>query len=255
MKLKTIIVDDEKLARGRITRLLESDIQIEIIGECKNGFEALEMLSQKDVDLLFLDIQMPGMNGFEMLAKLTKNKIPTIIFVTAYDQFALKAFEVHAIDYLLKPFGDERFYSALEFAKTQISSNSDKNDFLASIKDLVSQNIPQQNFLKKISIKDNGKIYFVNTSDIIRIKSDGKYVEIIDSKNTHKLRAGISEIETKLDPQNFIRIHRSSIININQIKEIQHWYKNEYNFHMTNGDVVKSSSYYRNNLDKILSQF
>ncbi len=252
-KIHTIIVDDESLARMRIKRLVENDKEIVIVGEASNGLEAVEKLTNLKPDLVFLDVQMPELNGFEVLEQLETDCLPIIIFVTAYDQYALKAFEVHAVDYLLKPFEDERFYSSLEFAKEQLKSN-ESTSFTQKLINLISdKNKEPQKYLERIVVKSSGRIYFVKTKDIIRIKAAGKYLEILTNDKEHVIRQTMNDIESKLNPELFLRIHRSTIINIDQIQEIQHWYKNEYLFKLKNAEQFTSGGSYRKSLDRVLT--
>lgn len=253
-KIKVVIVDDEKLARDRIRRLLDASGDYEIISECSNGSDAVKFLSANEADLLFLDIQMPEMDGFEVVSSLRRDKLPIVIFVTAYDKYALKAFEIHAIDYLLKPFDDERFNSALEHVKEILDKNSHEV-FTEKLIDFLEEkeNELQHKFLDRIVIKTSGKIYFVNTEDVVRIKAAGKYLEIKDSEKVHTVRKTMAQIEEQLDSEKFIRIHRSVIVNIEHIKEMQHWYKNEYVVFLSNGEKFTSGSSYRKNLNPLLN--
>ena len=213
-------------------------------------------LNDNDIDLMFLDIQMPEMDGFEVLNHIDRNKLPVIIFVTAYDTYAPKAFEVHAIDYLLKPFDDERFNSALMHSE-EILKNKSKKMFTDKLIGLIEETDkiknPQYKFLERIVIKSSGRIYFVRTKDVIRIKASGKYLEIKDSQKDHKIRKTLTQLEEQLDPDRFIRIHRSVILNVDHITEMQHWYKNEYIFILSNGEKFTSGSSYRKNLEQILN--
>jgi two-component system LytT family response regulator len=253
-KIRVVIVDDEKLARDRIRRLLEPLDEFEIISECANGSDAVKYLTNNDTDLLFLDIQMPEMDGFEVVSNLNSANLPVIIFVTAYDKYALKAFEIHAIDYLLKPFDDERFKSAL-FHSKGILKNKSVETFPEKIIELLKEKgkNTRRKYLERISVKSSGRIYFVNTRDIIRIKAAGKYLDIMDSGGAHTIRKTMTQMEKQLDPEIFIRVHRSVIVNIRHIKEMQHWYKNEYVLFLSNGEKYTSGSSYRKNLDRLLN--
>jgi len=253
-KIRVVIVDDEKLARDRIRRLLEHSDAYTIISECTNGSEAVNFLSNNETDLMFLDIQMPEMDGFEVVSQLDRSKLPVIIFVTAYDKYALKAFEVHAIDYLLKPFDDERFNSALLHAN-EILDNKSKDTLTEKILGFLEEKETsmQNKYLERITIKSSGRIYFVNTKKIIRIKAAGKYLEIMDFEKEHTIRKTMTQLEEQLDPNRFIRVHRSVILNVEHIKEMQHWYKNEYIFILSNGEKFTSGISYRKNLDPLLN--
>lgn len=252
-KIKTVIVDDEQLARTRILQLLESDPEIEIVAECPNGLDAINTINELNPDLVFLDVQMPQFDGFQVLENLNISPLPIVIFVTAYDQYALKAFDVHAVDYLLKPFDDDRFFESIKYAKEKIKDSSVESasaKLTAMIKEI---NASSNEYLNRLIVKHNGRIYFVKTEDIICIKASGKYLDIFAGDKNHLIRKTMNEIECKLNPDQFIRVHRSAIINVDQIKEIQHWHKNEYVFILTNGEKIKSSSSCRKNLDKVLS--
>ncbi len=254
-KIRVVIVDDEKLARDRIRRLLKSRQEYEIISEFSNGSDAVNFLRNNDTDLMFLDIQMPEMDGFEVVGSLSKLNLPVIIFVTAYDKYALKAFEVHAIDYLLKPFDDERFNSALLHAESILDDKS-VDSFSDKLMDFLNaKERGQHKYLDRISIKSSGRIYFIDTKNILRIKSAGKYLEIMDLNSTHKIRKTMTQMEEQLDPQKFVRIHRSVIVNIGHIKEMQHWYKNEYVVFLSNGEKFTSGGSFRKNLDPLLNSF
>ncbi len=268
-KISILIIDDEALARKRIRRLIESEDDISIIGECFSGSDAVECIQEKSPDLIFLDVQMPELNGFEVLEKLNPDSLPIIIFVTAYDNYALKAFDVHAIDYLLKPFDDERFYLALQRARDQITST--KNDtikqkllnLLGDLKGSLTQSgnsdvtTLNQNhaYLDRICVKSAGSIYFVKTDEIERIKAAGKYLELKVKNQEHLIRQTMNQVESKLDPNQFLRIHRSTIINIDHIKKLQHWHKAQYAVILRNGEQLISSNSYRKNLERILNQF
>jgi two-component system LytT family response regulator len=252
-KLKILVVDDEALARRRITNLLQSLNQSHEIYESANGLDALRKLEDSQFDLIFLDIQMPEMNGFEVLENLELESTPPVIFVTAYDQYALKAFEVHAIDYLLKPFDDDRFNEAFDHTKKSLTKDKVA---IENLEKLLQERraMDESEYIERIVIKNKGRIYFVKTNDVITIKAAGKYLHIATENEEHTVRQTMTEIESKLDPKTFLRIHRSTIINIDRIKEMQHWYKNEYIFIMQNGDKVTSGSTYRKNLDVLLSE-
>ncbi len=266
MDLTILIVDDEILARNRIKKLLEKTAGIKSINECSNGREALEYLQSNTVDLLFLDVQMPEMDGFDVLQELEPKDIPLTIFVTAYDKYALKAFDVHAADYLLKPFDDDRFFEAFNLAKAQIElkqSGSIKQKIINIISDLKGitsgkesdENLNEYNeYPDKLVLKESGKIHFVNTDSIFYIKAAGKYLQLVSEEAEYSIRQTMAALEKKLNPAKFLRVHRSSIINIDKIKEMQHWYKSDYVFIMHNGERMFSGSSYRKNVEKILKQ-
>jgi len=257
--IKAVIVDDESLARTRIRRLLEKSGDITVVAECTNGLEVVEFFRTGEADLLFLDIQMPELDGFEVLDNFPTEKLPVVIFVTAYDKYALKAFDVHAIDYLLKPFEDERFYEALNYAR-ELLLKQNQNSLSGKLKDLLidylgKESTRDSDFYSKITIKTAGKYYLINTDEIIRIKAAGKYLEIKTKDEKYLTRKTIKEIGLTLNPAKFLRIHRSTIINIDFIKELQHWYKSDYIIVLANGEKFTSSKTYKLNVEKVLNQF
>ena len=233
------------LARKRVRRYLSIDPEIEIIGECANGNEAAVMIPQLKPDLVFFDVQMPGMSGFEVLEKLSDTKMPVIIFVTAYDEFAIQAFEVNALDYLLKPLNRERFYKALNRAKSLINlqkagnNNSNLQNLLENIKN---------NFPKRLTIKANGKVIFLLIDEIDWIQSAGNYLEIQAGKESYLTRETLNQIEQKLDPEKFIRIHRSVLVNLDRIKEMHPLFSGDQEIILRNGKRFTMTRNYRNNL-------
>lgn len=246
-KINTLIIDDEQLARKRIRGLLQKDKIIEIIGECKNGKEAVESILTNKIDLVFLDIQMPELNGFEVIQMLKKIKLPEIVFVTAYDNFAIKAFEVHAIDYLLKPFDDERFFKALRKAKRRINTGKYEKYF-DKIKELINKETPKMQYLKRILVKTGNRINILSMDEVIRIKAEGYYVKLFTETESHLIRESMGNLEKKLDPQNFVRVHRSTIININYIKELQTLFKGDYIVILQDGEKFAISKSYQKNV-------
>ncbi|MFC2135495.1 LytR/AlgR family response regulator transcription factor [Bacteroidota bacterium] len=253
-KISAIIVDDEELARTRIRRLLNDEKDIEIVTECSNGLEAVKAINDFKPDLVFLDIQMPEMDGFEVMENLGPGDLPFIIFVTAYDKYAIKAFDVHAIDYLLKPFDDDRFFNSIDHAREKINIKGSDNFTDKILNILNNYKTDKPKFKERLLIKTEGRFYFVKASEIIRIKAAGKHIDIRTTEKSHLMRKTMNEIESQLNPDQFIRIHRSAIINIDQIKEIQYWYKNEYIFILNNDEKIASSSSYRKNLDGVLDR-
>jgi len=245
--ISVLIVDDEKLARERIAFLLKDQTDISICAESSNGLQAIKDIHHYNPDLVFLDVQMPEKNGFEVLQEIDPEKMPTIIFVTAYDKYALDAFEVCAIDYLLKPFDDERFFRALK----KVRESTLKATTTMDLEKLIARSISGKTYCERISIKKDGRIYFVDTAEIVLIKASGKYINLQTASEIHLLRKSISLIDEELNPKDFVRIHRSTIVNISKIREMQHWHKGEYIFLMDNGEKVFSSSGYKENIQKL----
>jgi two-component system LytT family response regulator len=245
--IQALIVDDEPIAREYIRDLLKDEKTIEIAGEACNGLEALEAAIHRKPDLIFLDIQMPGMDGFEVLEHLLPDLQPHIIFVTAYDKYALKAFEVSAIDYLLKPFEKKRFSKALEKAKDIILSGKDR-DLQKRMHALIKDLKQEKKHLKRLLVKSRGRIYFLRADDIQHIEAAGNYVSLYAAGTEHLIRNTLNSIEKQLDPEKFVRIHRSTIVNIEFIRELQPQSSGEYILLMADGQRLTLSRTYKNNL-------
>ncbi|HEU4510077.1 MAG TPA: response regulator [Pyrinomonadaceae bacterium] len=245
-RIRALVVDDEPLAREMIREMLADDPDVEIVGECANGREAVESIASLTPDLVFLDIQMPELGGFEVLESLDRQTTPYIIFVTAYDQYAVRAFEVHAFDYLLKPFDHERFDAAWQRVKSQITrdqSGDRERHILALLEELKSG----PRYLERLVIKTGGRVFFLNVQDVYCIESEGNYVRVYDNQKGYLLRETISSLEEQLDPRQFRRIHRSAIVKIDRIKEMQPWFHGEYRIIMENGKQLTLSRNYRAN--------
>ena len=245
-KIRALIVDDEPLARRNLRVLLEDDPEIEIVGECGSGYEALEVINEQPPDLLFLDIQMPEMSGFEVLERIEHGRIAAVVFVTAFDQYALKAFEVHALDYLLKPFDDARFEKALRQAKAQIEQrqiNQLSRKLFALLEDRAAPPPEKRTagHLTRFMIKASGRVLFLKAEDVDWIAADDYYVKLHAGRKTHMLRETLSDLETRLDPEKFIRIHRSTIVNIERIKELHPHFNGEYLVILQDGTELKLS--------------
>jgi two-component system LytT family response regulator len=257
-KIKTLIVDDEPLARRTIRDLLIADPDIEIIGECGSGAEAVKFIRRQLPDLLFLDIQMPGMNGFEALAKIEHERIPAIVFVTAFDRYALKAFDLHALDYLLKPFTDQRFEEALHQAKTHLELREIgklSQSLLALLGDQAgreSSALKRRGFLTRFMIRSSGRVEFIKASDVDWIAADDYYIKLHVGAKSHLLRISMNELEEKLDPKQFLRIHRSSIVNFDRVKELHQNPSGEYVVVLKNGTELKLSRSRRERLEELL---
>jgi two-component system LytT family response regulator len=251
--IRVLIVDDEPLARGVLREMLQSDPEVEIVAECANGKEAVEAIKELAPDLLFLDIQMPEMGGFEVLAALSEGQTPHLVFVTAYDQYAVRAFEVHALDYILKPFDRERFEASWQRAKSQLQRERNggvEQKILSLLEDLKAGT----KFLERLVIKSSGRIYFLETNEIDWIQAEGNYVSVHTGKKSHLLRETISSLENQLDPKKFLRIHRSAIVRIDRIKELQPWFHGEYHIVLHDGTQLTLSRNYRDRLQEALGK-
>ncbi len=251
--IRVLLVDDEPLAREMLREMLEGDPHTQIVGESCNGREALEAIRTEAPDLIFLDVQMPEVGGFEVLTSLGKGKIPYVIFVTAYDQYAVRAFEVQALDYLLKPFDQERFDVSWQRAKAQLLR--DRNGGMDQrILSLLEELKAGNKYLERLVIKAAGRIYFLETSEIDWIEAEGNYVSVHSAKKTHLLRETISSLEAQLDPKKFVRIHRSSIIRLDFIQELQPWFHGEYRVILQDGTQLTLSRNHRDKLQEALGK-
>jgi len=251
-KIRTLIADDEPLARRGIRAQLDEEEDIEIVSECRNGLEAVADIEEQSPDLVFLDVQMPELDGFGVLEAVGVDRMPVVIFVTAYDQYALRAFDVHALDYLLKPVDAERFASALQRARKQIEHHNvqDLNQRLQTFLDDVRA---KQKFTERLVIKSGGRIFFLNVQEIDWIEAADNYVRLHVGRDSHLLRETMNHLEKRLDPDHFLRVHRSRIINIRQIKELQPLFRGEYDIMLQDGTRLESGRGYRDKLQKLFS--
>jgi len=219
MSLRVLIVDDEPLARDRVRSLLEKEPDVEIVGECSHGREAVDVSRQVKPDLMVLDIQMPELDGFQVLRELG-DALPVVIFVTAFDQYAVKAFEAHALDYLLKPFKPARFRQAVERARQQIAQPG-ANELQERIVALLREQAAQTEHVSRLAIKDGDRVQFVRVADIDWIEASGNYVVIHVGSTRHMMRETLAALETRLSPQKFLRLSRSALVNVDQIEAVQ----------------------------------
>ncbi len=213
-KIRALIVDDEALARSVIKEYLKRHADVQMIGECGNGFDAVKEIAEREPDLVFLDIQMPKLNGFEVL-ELIERKV-NVIFVTAFDQYALKAFEVHAADYLLKPFSQERFDEALEQAKTRLSAGKEQK-----LEDIASDAQPADKILERVLVREGSHVHVIPTQNIDYIEAQDDYIKVVAAGKAHLKHQRLAELEATLDQKKFIRIHRSYILNIDRMAKIE----------------------------------
>jgi two-component system, LytTR family, response regulator len=247
--IRALVIDDEPLARDMIREMLAGDPEVEIVGECVNGEQAVQAIRSLCPDLIFLDIQMPELGGFEVLEAISQEFTPYVIFATAYDQYAVRAFEVHAFDYLLKPFDHERFDAAWKRARQRIKADRlEERDqhILALLQELKAG----PHYLERLVIKTGGRVFFLDVDDIVCIEAEGNYVRVHDGHKHYLLRETISNIETQLDPKKFLRVHRSAIVKIDRIKELQPWFHGEYRIILENGKQLTLSRNYRTNLQE-----
>jgi two-component system LytT family response regulator len=251
MEIQTLIVDDEPLAREGVRMLLEGDPEVTAVHECADGRAAANAIIETKPDLVFLDVQMPEMNGFEVLGAVGVDRMPNTIFVTAYDKYALQAFEVHALDYLLKPYTNDRFFSALERAKVQIKLR-DNNSLNGQLSALLTHLKRGGDRLERLVVKAAGRIFFVDVEEIDWIEAADTYVRLHVRRESYLVRGTMSGLEARLDPHMFLRIHRSTIVNTKRIKELQLLFHGEYVVTLQDGKQLTSGRSYRDKLQPIL---
>lgn len=251
-RVRTLIVDDEPLARDKIRMLLSRDHEIEIVGECTNGHEAVEAIEQKSPDLVFLDVQMPGLDGFKVLDEVGVDRMPGVVFVTAYDQHALRAFEVHALDYLLKPFAQKRFTEALTHAKEQIRTQPSAS-YSQQLISLLGEIRSGSKYLERLAVKSGGRVYFLKVADLDWIEAAGNYVTLHVGSESHLLRETMNGMESQLDDRKFIRIHRSTLVNIDRIKALTPLFHGDYVVTLHNGTRLTLSRSCRERLAKVFN--
>lgn len=233
MNIRALIVDDEPLARQRLRLLARDERNLDIIGECGSGPEALASIHRDSPALVFLDVRMPEMDGFEMLAKLPRDVLPLVVFTTAYDRHAVRAFEAHALDYLLKPIMPERFLVAVGRVRAHLE-NQEAGSAARGLLDLLTarQGVPPASpapqFLTRLTIKSDEKVVVVRTVDIDSIESAGNYVAVNAGKECHILRETLIALESQLDPEKFLRVSRNAIVNLDRVRELRSMFKGEH---------------------------
>jgi two-component system LytT family response regulator len=247
--VRVLIADDEPLARERLRTLLAGEPWLQLVAECSDGVQAVEAIRRQQPDLAFLDVQMPGATGFEVISRIGSARMPLVVFVTAFDSYALRAFEVHALDYLLKPFDRERFRQTLARARQQLERRSN-GEFERRLLALVQGLRPHANRLERFVIKSGGRVFFVRSDEIDWIEAAGNYVKLHVGADAHLFRETMSALEAQLDPDRFFRIHRSHIVNIERVKELQPWFNGEYVVFLKSGARLTLSRGYREKLQE-----
>ena len=253
MSIRTIIVDDVELARERI-KILLGDADLEIVAECANGREAIKALSSLRPQLIFLDIQMPKISGFEVVETIGVEEMPAVIFVTAYDEFAIRAFEINAIDYLLKPFDEARLKKAVARARREIEQQTLAGETEEKLRRLLKEVRTEPKYLKRIPVKSARATTLVLTEEIDWINAAGHYLELHAGGEKHLIREQLSRLEAKLDPEKFVRIHRSTIVNLDSIKSLHPLFNGDHIIVLKNGRELNSSRTYHENLIALLAR-
>jgi two-component system, LytTR family, response regulator len=247
MKIRALIADDEPLAREWVRSAVAEDPELEVIGEAGDGFEAAEAIRRLQPDLVFLDVQMPGLDGFGVLEALSPEEIPAVVFVTAFDQYAVRAFEAQAVDYLMKPFSRERVEEAVRRVRELVKGKS-LEDFRESIAKIVEKIRRDRSYPEWVLLKADGKNVFVKVRDIDWIESSRNNVRIHVGPTLYLLHETTTAIASRLDPKRFLRIHRSAIVNIERIKELHPWFNGDYAVILRDGTQLTLSASYRDRL-------
>ncbi|MDX1661339.1 MAG: LytTR family DNA-binding domain-containing protein [Gemmatimonadota bacterium] len=265
-KVRALIVDDEPLARRRIARLLEDHEEVEVVGECASGGVAVEAMTELEPDLVFLDIQMPEKSGFEALAEAEFGRTPVVVFVTAHDEYALAAFEHQALDYLLKPFDDERFEQTLRRAihRLEERETADLRTQLLSLLDVqerarrgaaeLEARSTRPARIDRLVIREDDRIFFLKVEEIDYIEAADYLAKIHVGDEVHTIRESLTSLEEKLDPMRFVRIHRSTIVNLDRVQELQPWFHGAYAVLLEDGTTLKLSRSRRKQLQELLGQ-
>jgi two-component system LytT family response regulator len=251
-KLRVLIVDDEELARERMESLLSAQPDVEIAGICADGMSALQAIEQTRPDLVMLDVQMPGMDVFEVASNIDPENAPAIVFVTAHDGHAIKAFEIHALDFLLKPYDQARLEKALDRARGTL--NATRTPALdPRLVSFLEQLHEERKYPERLIVKSSGRVFFVRTEDIDWVEASGNYAKIHTKSDAHLLRESMKNMEGKLDPRVFVRIHRSAIVNIDRIKELEPWFHGEYVVIMRDGTRLTASRVFSERLSALIA--
>ncbi len=251
--IRVLIVDDEPLARKRLRELLKDDPDVVISGECANGAETVAAVRELAPDLIFLDVQMPGVDGLAVSETLNDKQSPLVIFVTAYDQYAVRAFDVQAVDYLLKPFDRARFTQALQRAKERLREQR-RDEVNQRILDLLSEIKDKPQYLDRLVIKTNDRVFVLKTDEIDWIEAEGNYVRVHFGKQSSLIRETLTNLSAQLDPRKFPRIHRSRLVNLDRIQELQPWTRHDWRIILRNGAQLRLSRNYREQLAQLLGK-
>ena len=250
-KIKTLIVDDEPLGREAVRNFLSRDPEIELAGESTDGAQAVAAIQQQRPDLVFLDVQMPEMDGLDVIANVGPENMPVTVFVTAHDKYTLQAFDANALDYLLKPFDAERFHQSLKRAKKQIQT-ARKGAVGEKLLELLQSHRPNGKHLDRLVVKSAGKVVFLTLDEVDWIEAAGNYLKLHAGSEVHTVRETMNRFEAKLDPDKFMRIHRGTIVNVSRIKELRPWFTGEYVVLLRDGKELTLSRTYRDRLETLL---
>jgi two-component system, LytTR family, response regulator len=247
--LRVVIVDDEPLARDCVRLALAREEAVEVVAECPDGASAIEAILALDPDLVFLDVQMPGIDGFEVIARVGAERMPPVVFVTAYDEYALRAFEVHAIDYVLKPFDDSRFRAVVAHARSRVGTDA-RGEQSIPLERLLrdSGRVDEAGYARRVMVEADERIRFVPVEEVDYLEAEGNYVRLSTGATTYRIRTTLTGLLQQLDPARFVRIHRSTAVNLDWIQEIQPWFGGDFVAILRSGAKLRVSRRYRHGL-------
>lgn len=252
MMLRALIVDDEALARTALVRLLKRERDVSLIGQCDDGESAVQTIRQAQPDIVFLDVQMPEMDGFQVVEAIGAQRMPVTIFVTAFDRYAIRAFDANAVDYLLKPFAPDRLTRALARARERCLGRQDK-EAAQRLFSLLNSRL-QTDYAQRLAVATCGRIMFVAVADIDWIEAEGNYARLHVSRKVFEVRETLQALMEKLDPREFIRIHRSTIVNARRIREVQPWFQGSHIVILQSGEELRMSRYQRDAVERLLGK-
>jgi two-component system LytT family response regulator len=250
--LRTLIVDDETLARTALLRLLKHERDVNVVGQCSDGESAVDAIRQLRPDLVFLDVQMPEMDGFRVVETIGVEEMPVTVFVTAFDRYALRAFDANAVDYLLKPFSPDRLSRALARTRERFLGRQDKEAARRLFSLLDSR--MQSDYAQRLTVAVGGRILFVSVVDIDWIEAEGNYARLHVARLVYEVRETLQALTEKLDPREFIRIHRSTIVNVRRIREVQPWFQGSHIVLLHSGEELRMSRYQRAAVERLLGK-
>jgi two-component system, LytTR family, response regulator len=253
LTVRALIVDDEPLARLRVRELLAKEADVEIVGEAPDGPSAVSLIRELRPDLLFLDIQMPDLDGFGVLEQIGPRAVPALVFVTAYDRFALRAFEAHALDYLLKPYDDQRFAGTLQRVREQLRYRG-ADELERRVRDLLADVRGGASHLERLAVQSGARSVLLSVDEIDWLEAEGKYVRVHAREQAYLIRNTLKGLEAALDPARFLRVHRSIIVNVDRIREVEPYVQGEYVLYLRNGTKLKSGRAYRSVIQRLLGR-